>query len=367
MRWVLYVDMDAFYVNCELRDRPELRGVPVLIGHRPTDQPSRAVVLSASYEARRAGVRSALPVREAARRCPEAHWLPPDFAKYEARSREVMAWLRERFSEVYPQSIDEAMLFVEAGSPAALVEIAKGAQAGLRDAVGLPSSWGGAPHHLIAKIASDRAKPGGVRIVPAEEVARFLAPQSVRVIPGVGPKTAADLERGGVRTIADLAAAGHRRARRLIGAWGGSLVEIARGRLPPEEEPTESGPRSRSSDRTFATDVADLGELEATVTELARELGGAVAREGYRFGAVGVALRWEDFSRVQRGRALPGSTASPAVLADAASRLLRELWEEEARTDARRVRTVTVRVERLRRARERQASLDTFAADPSGD
>ena len=366
--WILYVDMDAFYVSCELADHPELRGQPVIVGQAPTDRPTRAVVLSASYEARTFGVHSAQPVHEAARRCRDAVWIPPDFEKYERRSQEVMSWLEKRFGAVLPQSIDEAMMTVAAPDAQALAEVAFAAQSDLAHDLGLPSSWGGAPSGVIAKIASDVAKPNGVRVVEESQIAEFLGPMSVRAIPGIGPKSAARLARAGIVTIADLAARRRGEIRELLGAWGADLVDLARGAIPPFRDAPASGPVSRSVDRTFPVDEGALPALEAAVRELARDLHRSVTKEGLRFGAVGIGLRWSDFRRTQRVRALPGSTRSLDALETTAIRLVRELYGEEHRGAGRDVRTVTVRVERLARESGQQAQLDRYLeAGPDPD
>lgn len=357
--WVLYVDMDAFYVNCELRRRPDLRGEPILVGHAPTGSPTRSVVLSASYEAREFGVHSAQPVAEAARRCPQARWIAPDFELYERTSREVRAWLEARFPSVSPQSIDEAAVSAEAPTVEAAGQIATMAQASLRSELDLPSSWGVATSRLVAKIASDRAKPGGVIAVPPDRIASFLEPLPVRAIPGVGPKTADILGRAGIETVGDLARRRSSELRKLLGPWGHDLVAIARGHPPPDpDEP--GGPRSRSSDRTFNEDLRDASTVEREVAQLAQELGEAVQREGVTYGGVGVAIRWADFDRVQRSRALPGTTSGPASLVVNARRLVRELLVEEAHGRSRAVRTITVRAERLAPRTASQVSLDRY-------
>ncbi|MGI0140153.1 MAG: Y-family DNA polymerase [Thermoplasmata archaeon] len=368
MEWVLYVDMDAFYVNCELLDREDLRGRPVIVGSEPGPGPTRAVVLSASYEARPTGVRSAMPVREAKRRCPEAVWIPPDFSKYAQRSHEVMAWLGRRFGSVIPQSIDEACATVDSAEEALVRSIAYGAQADLLRELRLPSSWGVASTRLVAKIASDRAKPAGVVVVPSAKVAEFLAPLPVRAIPGVGPKSETRLGELGVHTIGELAARRRAEMRRAFGEWGATLVALARGELEASSEASSDvGPVSRSSDRTFEVDVEDAHRLTEAVDVISRDLADALATEGLRFAAVGVAVRWADFTRVQRVRGLPGAVSDFESLRTLAQRLWRELWDEETRGRHRAVRTLTVRTERLSPAVPLQSSLDRFEGAGGAD
>jgi len=357
--WVLYLDLDAFYVSCELRDRPELRGRPVIVGPPPSEGPTRGVVLSASYEARPSGVRSAMPVAIAARLCPEAVWIAPDFAKYERNSRAVRTLLRRHSPNVIPYSIDEAAVIVRDLDAEAVRRLAETIQRELRDEMQLPASIGVARSRSIAKIATDRAKPAGIRIVSEGEAAGFLAPLPARAIPGVGPKTDELLHRLGIETIGDLAQRKPSELAPSLGTFGAELVALARGE--PREPPEESDePRSRSTDHTFARDVDRWEEIDATVRSLANDLAGALDRENLRYGTVGVAYRWADFSRSQRSRSLGAAREGPQPLTEMAIRLARELWESEPAAHRRPIRTVSVRTERLLPRTQRQVFLDEF-------
>jgi len=357
--WVLYVDLDAFYVSCELRDRPDLRGRPVLVGPPPADGPTRGVVLSASYEARPTGVRSAMPVGVAARLCPEAVWIPPDFAKYERVSREVRAVLRRHSPTVLPYSIDEAAVILRDVDVTTARRVAGEIQTELLESLELPSSIGVASSRPIAKIATDRAKPAGIKVVPADEAAAFLAPLPVRAIPGVGPKTEEVLHGLGILTIGDLAARKPSELARPLGSFGAELIALARGE-PREEPEVSEEPRSRSTDHTFAQDVDRWEEIESTVRSLSTDLAGALDRENLRYGTVGVAYRWADFTRSQRSRSLGAAREGPVPLEEAAVRLARELWEVERSSRGRPVRTVSVRTERFVPRTQRQVFLDEF-------
>lgn len=361
MRWTLYVDLDAYYVSCELRERPELVGRPVIVGPPPSAAPTRGVVLSASYEARKFGVRSAQPAGQAARLCPDAVWIAPDHAKYGRISHEVRALLERFSSDVVPWSIDEAAVGVEADGPEAAREVAARLQAAIRSELALPASLGVAATRVVAKIATDRAKPGGIVVVPPGAEAAFLAPLSVRAIPGVGPKTEEALNHAGITTIGELAARKPSELARSVGSLAGELVRLARGRATDPVE-TESGPRSRSTDHTFARDVDAWEELETATRALAEDLAGSLEREGLRYGSVGVALRWADFSRSQRIRALPAAHEGRSSIETSAVRLARELWDAERVGRGRAVRTVSVRTERLSPRTQRQVSLDEFGA-----
>jgi nucleotidyltransferase/DNA polymerase involved in DNA repair len=361
MRWVLYIDIDAYYVSCELRDRPELVGRPVIVGPDPSRGPTRGVVLSASYEARAFGVRSAMPVGEAGRRCPEAVWLAADFPKYGRAAEEVRARLAVRFGEVIPLSIDEAAVRTEAPDADAAGAIALEVQADLRETLRLPASIGVATSRVVGKIASDRAKPGGVVVVRPESVASFLAPLPARSIPGVGPKTEARLASFGIATIGDLAKGLPLAARREFGDLGRYFVRLARGE-EIVEGPDVLGPRSRSSDRTFETDVSDPREVEIAIDALARELAESLAKERLRYQTVAVGVRWEDFSRTTRARTLTAAADGAERLSVTARRLFEELWSAEASGRQRKVRTVSVHTERFRPVTDRQKTLDAFDA-----
>jgi nucleotidyltransferase/DNA polymerase involved in DNA repair len=361
--WVVYVDLDAYYVSCELRERPELVGRPVIVGPPPSAGPSRGVVLSASYEARAFGVHSAQPVSQAARLCPTAAWVPPDFAKYGRVAEEVRRLLHRFSSDVVPFSIDEAALRLPVAPVEEVRALAQRVQSALRSELGLPASLGVASTRAVAKIATDRAKPGGILVVPPGTEASFLAPLPVRAIPGVGPKTEELLHAAGVTTIGELAASRPADLARSVGPFARELIVLARGEGVDLIEEA-AGPRSRSTDRTFPRDVEEWPEVEAALRELSADLAESLAKEGLRYAGVGVAFRWSDFTRSQRSRALGAAQEGAPALGVVAARLARELWDAERSGRGRSVRTVSVRTERLSERRQRQESLDSFG--PSG-
>ncbi len=362
MRWTLYVDLDAYYVSCELRERPELVGTPVIVGPPPSAGPTRGVVLSASYEARKFGVHSAQPAAQAARLCPTATWIPPDFAKY-GRVAEEVRTLLHRFSEdVVPLSIDEAAVRVELPSVDEARARATEIQGAIRSELQLPASIGVATTRAVAKIATDRAKPAGVLAVEPGGEAKFLAPLPVRAIPGVGPKTEEILHRAGITTIGELAAKRPGDLSGPLGGFGRELVALARGEgTDPVEE--DADPRSRSTDHTFLQDVDRWEDLEAALRSMARDLATSLEEEGLRYATAGVAFRWADFTRSQHSRTLGASHEGASALEDAAVRLARELWETERSGQGRPVRTLSVRAERLSERRHRQASLERFDSE----
>ncbi|MGI0131177.1 MAG: Y-family DNA polymerase [Thermoplasmata archaeon] len=363
MLWTLYVDLDAYYVSCELRERPELVGKPVIVGPPPTAGPTRGVVLSASYEARKFGVRSAQPAGQAARLCPDAVWIPPDHEKYGRVAGEVRELLAHFSQRVTPLSIDEAALSVDLPSAEAAGALAKQVQEELRARLRLPASVGVASTRAVAKIATDQAKPGGVLVVLPGTEAAFLAPLPVRAIPGVGPKTDELFRAAGVTTIGELADRRPSELSRRVGGFAKEWIALARGEgHDPTEE--EVGPRSRSTDRTFAQDVDRWPEIEPSVREMAADLATSLEKEGLRYATVGVAFRWADFTRSQRSRSLGAAHEGPGSIEATATRLARELWESERAGRRRPVRTLSVRAERLSERRQRQASLEAFDAEP---
>ena len=358
MRYWLYVDIDAYYVSCELRDRPELVGQPVIVGPDPRLGPTRGVVLSASYEARAFGVRSALPVGRALALCPAAVWIPADFPKYSRIAEEVRTYLVRFGGRVVPLSIDEAAVEVDRPDPGSARAVAVELQAGLRTELRLPASIGVAPYRVVAKIASDKAKPGGVVVVSPEETAAFLAPLAVRSIPGVGPKTAERLGHAGVQTIADLLTVPVAELRRAVGSFADELRLLAQG--TPREEVDRSGPRSRSSAETFVEDVGSLAPLERSLAALAHGLATAIVQERLWFQSVVVSARWSDFEQAQHSRRLPQRTQDEATLARVAERLLREIWSSESAGRGRRLRTISLAVGQLTQETARERPLEAF-------
>lgn len=362
---MLYVDLDAYYVACEVRDRPELEGRPVLIGPDPSKGPTRGVVLSASYPARAQGARSAMPAQRAAALVPDAIWIPPDFGKYERISHDVVELLRRFSDRVVPLSIDEAAVEIEAESADAAGEVARRVQAAVRSELRLSASVGVATHRTVAKIASDLRKPGGLVVVPPEAIAAVLAPLPVRAVPGIGPKTEARLAKLGIVQVGELPTASRTALRREFGRFADELVELALGRPPPLPA-GESGPQLRSTDHTFAHDVTELEPLRAELAGMARGLFEALRRERLRGESVGVALRWEDFQRSQRSRTLAHTLEGPEEIEAQAERLLRGLWEAERRGRGRAVRTLSLRIERLRPVSGRLPPLDGWEPGAPG-
>ena len=305
-RTILHVDLDAFFAAVEQRDRPELRGRPVIVGGEPG---GRGVVSAASYEARKFGVHSAMSLSEAARRCPNGVFLPVDGRRYQQASRDVMAILRRYTPLVEPISIDEA--FLDVTGSAALFghgpEIARRIKDETRAEVGLTASVGVASTKLVAKIASDLRKPDGLVVVPVGDEEAFLAPLPISRLWGVGEKTAVALRDYNVRTIGDLAALPPDLLIRRFGKHGASLVARARG---VDADTVHDGDPAKSvgHEHTFDVDTSDPELIERTLLAMADGVAGRLRSAGVRAGTVAVKIRDSGFRTITRQRTLPEPT-----------------------------------------------------------
>ncbi len=307
-RTILHVDLDAFFAAVEQRDRPELRGRPVVVGGSGGED-ARGVVSAASYEARVFGIQSAMSMREAYRRCPDAVFLPVDGRRYQAASRDVMAILRRFTPQVEPISIDEAFLDVT-GSAALFGDgptIARRIKDEVRTEVGLTASVGVASTKLVAKIASDLRKPDGLVVVPVGDEVGFLAPLPIGRLWGVGEKTAIALREYSVRTIGDLAALPPDLLVRRFGKHGASLVDRARG---IDADPVHDGDPAKSvgHEHTFDVDTSDPEVIERTLLAMADGVAGRLRSAGVKAGTVAVKIRDSGFHTITRQRTLAEPT-----------------------------------------------------------
>lgn len=339
---ILHVDMDAFYAAVEVLDDPSLAGKPIIIGAPE----SRSVVSSASYEARRYGVRSAMPVSQALRLCPHAIIVLPHFDRYRAVSAQVMEIFRSITPLVEPLSIDEAFLDVRGarrlwGSPAA---IARMIRQRVRDEVGITCSVGVAATKHVAKMASTLSKPDGLLVVAGADTADFLEPRSVRAMWGIGPKAAEALEARGIHTIGDIRRTPVAVLARAVGQAGAQRIsELSRG-IDTREVQTERVEKSVGHEETFAEDVADAEFLRAELLRLADRVAVRLRRAGWEAGGVAIKVRFSDFSTISRSQTLAEPTDVGQRLGEAA----RELF---AGVDRRLpVRLIGVRAERLQPA-----------------
>jgi DNA polymerase-4 len=317
-RLVMHVDLDAFYAAIEQRDRPQWRGLPVVVGAEPG---KRGVVATCSYEARRYGVHSAMPMSEAVRRLPpETIYVRPRMEDYAWASRQVMAALEGISPVVEKVSIDEAYLDVSGlerlvGPPAVIGQRAKAA---IWEVVGLTASVGIGPNRLIAKLASDSHKPDGLTVVPPEDVQAFLDPMPLTVLRGVGVKTASRLQHPGLKTVGDVRQLPLEALRHQLGARAGTEIHLqARGIADDRVYPATER-KSISKETTFAEDVTDPALLRDTLRWAAQEVGFLARHEGRKGAVVTLKIRFRPFETHTRARTLPVRTASDGEIFRAA-------------------------------------------------
>lgn len=337
---IMHVDMDAFFASVELLERPELVGKPVIVGH-PS---ARSVVTAATYEARRYGVNSAMPMALALRRCPHAVVLEPHFERYAHFSRLVMQILGEVTPHVEQPSVDEAFLDV-AGARRLLGnswQIGTALRERVYSETGLRCSAGAAGTKFVAKLASSRAKPDGLLVVPEAATLDFLHPLPVSALWGVGGKSEEVLARLGLRTIGDVAHAPVDTLRRAIGEAGAErLHELSWGRDPRPVTPGRDE-KSIGHETTFETDRTDAGELHRVLLQLADGVGQRLRRSGVLGRTIAIKLRFADFTTITRSRTLGEPTDVSRRIYEAA----RELYDQ-ANSSARPVRLIGVRAEQL--------------------
>ena len=351
--------MDAFYASVEQRDDPSLRGRPVIVGGTS----ARGVVSAASYEARRFGVRSAMPGFEARRLCPDGVFIRGSMRRYARESVRIFAIFRRFTPQVQGLSLDEAFLDLTGsqrlqGDP---VDTGQRLRAEVRRETGLAVSVGIAPVKLVAKIASDLAKPDGLLAVPAERLHEFLDPLPASRIWGVGPVALGRLEALGIHTVGELARAGDERLRRELGSFGPAVARLARGEDAREVEPYRE-PRSYGEENTFGSDVTDRARLHAAIRAHAESVARRLRRDGLK--ASGVTLKVKLARPLGGGRyplrtrsmLLRVSTDDGGALAHAARALLARVTEPEA------IRLIGVSATRLERVDRSQ--LELWASDP---
>ena len=325
MRHVLHADFDAFYTSVEQLDNPALRGRPVVVGGAPE---GRGVVASASYEARRFGVRSAMPMRTAVQRCPRLVRVPPRFDRYREVSRRVMDIFHEVTDLVEAMSLDEAYLdvtdSVDAGrSPAG---IAAELRERVRAELSLTISVGVATSKSVAKVASDLDKPDGLTVVPPGDERAFLAPLDVDKLSGIGPKTAARLHGEGIRTIGDLASKTDDWLTRRFGRSGPGMRRLAVGGDDQPVRPRRER-KSLSAETTLARDTDDADFLLSLVDRLSERVGGALERGDTACRTVKVKLRLADFTTFTRQT----TPQQPVTSGDDVARAARDLVRREIR------------------------------------
>ncbi len=316
-RCVAHLDMDAFYVSVELRRRPELRGRPVIVaGTGP-----RAVVTTASYEARRFGIGSAMPAARARRLCPDGVYLPPDFPYYRAASAQVMELVRGCAEAVEVVGLDEAYLDLT-GQPAPRAQMRR-LVLDIHRVAGLGASIGVGPNKLVAKVASDAEKPRGFVVLSREQACRRFAAAPCGLIPGIGPKTAQRLRRCGLETLGKLAAAPESELAARFGARLGLALQ-RRARFEDDAPVTqERKVVSESRETTFDRDICGLAQLEPILDRLVQELCQGLERQRRRGRTIGIKVRLDDFSTHTRARTLAEPVGGTEQIGPVAVQLLR--------------------------------------------
>lgn len=329
-RKILHIDLDAFFCSAEELLRPELVGKPFAVGGRP-DQ--RGVVASCSYAARQAGVRSAMPMAEALRRCPGLLVVPGRHGYYSELSDQVMGIFANLTPLVEQLSIDEAFLDLT-DLPQPPLELARMLQAEVDHKTHLPCSIGAASNKLVAKTATDVSKaahrgitpPRAILVVPAGEEAAFMAPLPVKMLYGVGPKTAERLLQLGIRTVGDLAQMPERRLASEFGKFGAEMALRARG-IDDSPVSNQHETKSISQEVTFEKDVADEGILRRKLLDLSEQVGYRLRQSGLCGSTVRIKLRWPDFTTLTRQQRLAEPTDQNTIIYETANRLFSGVWQ----------------------------------------
>lgn len=358
----LHVDMDAFFASVEIRRDPTLRGKPVVVG----GYRNRGVVAAASYEARKYGVKSAMPMSKALRLCPHAVVLPGRHSEYQEVSAQVMAILRDVTPRVQPLSLDEAFLDIRGsirllGAPAT---IARSIRERVERELALTCSVGIASVLFVAKIASTRCKPDGMLVVPADGVLDFLHPLPVSALWGVGPTTERKLVSLGVQTIGDIALARPQTLRSNLGsAAAAHLTALASGHDARDVTPTRVE-KSIGAEETYLFDLVQTDDAVTEIHKLCQLVGARLRRADMQTGSIALKLRTADFSTLSRSRVLPSRTDTARDLFEAAA----QLWSHFERTElqGRGMRLIGVRAEKLEPASQadRQLSFDDLEPAP---
>ena len=355
-RTILHVDLDAFYVSAEVREKPELKGSPVVVGADPEGGKGRGVVVACSYEARKFGLRSGMPISQAYKLCPQARYMPPNWGLYEKVSEQVMDTLKG-FADRFEQgSIDEAYLDVtsKAGNENAATAYALQIKKTVREKHGLSCSIGIGPNKSSAKIASDRNKPDGLTVVPFAGVAGFLAPLPVGAVPGIGPKTRDFLSEKGIITISQLQGLEGKQLLTWFGKNGVWLWGVIHGQENVEVRQQEM-PKSLSVERTFKDDVRDFNQVRREATDGAAELMRRLKSAGYAYKVAGIKIRFRGFETHTREKTLVSHTDSEGPLLETIDNLL-----DEFESQGKPVRLIGIRVSDIQHADSGPSKLDAW-------
>lgn len=322
MRKIIHVDMDAFFAAVEQLDHPEWRGKPVIVGGAPT---GRGVVSTASYEARRFGIHSAMPTARAGRLCPQGVFVSPRFHRYKEISQQVMEIFRSYTESVEAMSLDEAYLDVTENKkqiPFA-TEVAKEIRKEIFEKTGLTASAGVASSKFIAKIASDLNKPDGLTVIPPHRVKALLKNLPIRKVPGIGKVTEANLVKKGILTVGDLQEKTLEELEKLFGKRAHWYFDISRG-IDPRRVSPRTGRKSIGAERTFSEDSVDLTWLEYKLEEISQAVSDRLKKNDEQARTVTLKLTFFDFTKKTKSRTLPQPVRQTAEILEVASSLLKE-------------------------------------------
>jgi DNA polymerase IV (DinB-like DNA polymerase) len=349
--------MDAFYSSVEERENSSLKGKSVIVGADPKAEKVRGVVMGCSYEARRYGVHSAMPISQAYRLCSQGVYVPPHFELYEAASDEVMKIIAPYGDKFEQVSIDEAFLAIS--SKAQNFEearvLANRLKQNIKEKTQLTCSVGVAPNKALAKISSDFKKPDGLTIITQENAVEFLAPLQVSKISGVGKKGSEILHRIGISTIGDLAKTDPLRIIEIFGKNGTRLWQVAHG-VDYEEVVTDYSMKSVSSETTFDEDISDKQKIMAAFSSLIEDVHKRIATSNLLFRTVGIKVRFEDFTTFTRARSNSKYTNEKFIIEDSVSFLFHE-FESSKKS----IRLVGVRVANLKKIDPEQGTILNWA------
>jgi len=353
-RIILHVDMDSFFASVEIRENPDLRGKPVVVGADPKKGKGRGVVSTCSYEARRYGIRSGMPISRAYRLCPSAKFLPVNFPLYTKVSGEVMDILRSHAWKLQQVSIDEAYLDMSnLGSFEAARQLALEIKREIMEKEKLTCSIGIGPSKIVAKIASDYKKPDGLTVVDPSQVKEFLAPLPVRKIPGIGKKTEAELKILGIEKIGQLAGYDIQKLLSRFGKWAIYMHELASG-IDEEEVREEEGYKSISRELTFEEDTEDPRVLSQTMEALAEDVHNALLEEGLLFRTLTIKVRYEDFTTHTKSCTLEHFTTDLNIIKGLSNKLLKEFLGKK------KIRLIGIKLSKLEKIRARQKSMEEY-------
>jgi DNA polymerase IV (DinB-like DNA polymerase) len=354
-RIILHVDMDSFFASIEMRENPDLTGKPVIVGADPKGGKGRGVVSTCSYEARKFGIRSGMPITRAYKHCPNAVFLPVNFPLYIKVSDDVMNILRRYAEKSQQVSIDEAYLDVSStGSFEAAGQLALEIKREIMEMEKLTCSIGVGPSKVVAKIASDYKKPDGLTLVEPSMVEDFLSPLPVRKIPGIGKKTEALLKVNGIETIGELAEYDIQKLISNFGKWGIYMHDLASG-IDESEVREEKYCKSISRELTFEEDTDDINILNRTIEELAEAVQKTLVQEGFLFKTLTIKVRYKGFETRTRARTLEHFTDDLNIIKNISKMLLKLFFVDK------KIRLVGIRLSNLEKRRARQRSIEEFA------